>query len=702
MRRKWDSEITLLRLPVMLFFSLPSVDTTRGEAGRVFLLEDILMTSVRYSRSLAAFKPLALVSALASLSFPVAAQVETGQKLSPVTVSESRFENTPASSPIGATVITAEQIREAGIGNVNEAIRKIGGVYGRQNLNGTSDFALDLRGFGGTSDQNLVVLVDGIRISENEQATAIMSSVSIENVERIEIVRGGSSVLYGAGATGGTIQIITKRGLVNKTRGVVFVEAGNRNAHEIRASLAKGWDAFSFNANIGSLQTDNYRVNNKLKQENFSGGLEWALANGRVGMRVESARQDSGLPGGLTWNQYLQNPRQTLTPLNTASIDTNRYTLFAEKKFGTWDLAFDLSHRDRESESFYAPTSRSVAYGRATQFSPRARHKSSFGSSSNEFVMGVDLLDSNRRVESVGSATVPVSSQRSKAIYLRDELKWDRFTLAAGLRHERFSEDANSGFSEYGRKLSLNAWDMQGVYQFDKAWSFFVKSGKSYRVANVDDNGFTLNNALLLPQTSQDIELGTSFVAGKNAFTTRVFQHKLTNEIFYDPVIANPSSWNGQGANVNLDPTKREGVEVEASAGLMHDLALKAVVQHVSAKFTAGPYAGREMTLVPRNTVTLRLNWLPGNGHSADIGVQWADSQRYAGDFTNACGERIPSYALLDARYAFRRGPWEFAVTGNNLTDRDYYSQAFGSCRASASIYTDPGRSVKLSIRRDF
>src|SRR5690606_12817563 len=111
-------------------------------------------------------------------------------------VSASRFGDDPAAVPIGAAVIGADEIREAGVGNVNEALRRIGGVYGRYNTRGTPDYSLDLRGFGSNSDQNIVVLVDGVRLSENEQTSAILSSIPIETVERIEIVRGGSSVLY--------------------------------------------------------------------------------------------------------------------------------------------------------------------------------------------------------------------------------------------------------------------------------------------------------------------------------------------------------------------------------------------------------------------------------------------------------------------------------------------------------------------------
>jgi iron complex outermembrane receptor protein len=119
----------------------------------------------------------------------------------------------------------------------------------------------------------------------------------------------------------------------------------------------------------------------------------------------------------------------------------------------------------------------------------------------------------------------------------------------------------------------------------------------------------------------------------------------------------------------------------------------------VDAEFTGGPNAGREMVLVPKNVVTLRAAWTPAGGHSADIGAQWVDSQRYGSDFSNGCGARIPSYTTLDARYAYRVGGWEAAVTALNLADRQYYSNAFG-CRAG--IYPSDGRQLKLSLRYDF
>jgi iron complex outermembrane receptor protein len=644
------------------------------------------MKSLPSHRSTAAWKPLALVSALATLSFPAVAQVETGQKLTPVTVSASRFESTEA--PIGATVITAEQIREAGVNNVNEAIRKIAGVYGRQNFSGTSDFTLDLNGFGTTSDNNIVVMVDGIRISENEQTPTLMSSIPIDTVERIEIVRSGSSVLFGDGATGGTIQIITKRGIANTTRGSVFAEVGSFGYQEARASISKGWDNFVLNANVGSIHADNYRANSGLRQDTFSGGLQWMVKDARLGFRIDSSRQDSRFPGSLTEAQYQSNPRQSFKPNEYGSFDVDRYTLFGEKKFGNLTLMADLSRQLKNTEFFQGALNK--ARTEMSQFSPRLRYVSSVGSLANEFVAGLDFTHWNK----VGGWASTDSTQKSTAIYFRDEIKSGKARIAFGARHERFEKsafDTVTLLNQYQNKAPVNAWSLEGAYQIQPLLNIFAKAGRSYRIANIDDNFGKSSNELLKPQTSDDLELGVSFGNSDQKLTARVFQHKLKNELLYDPTIF---------SNVNLDPTKRTGIEIEGRTRLTEAFTLTGVLQHIEAKFTEGPYTGREMVLVPKNTATLRLNWLPGNEHSADAGVQWVDKQRYGDDFSNACTVKMPSFVTLDARYAVRVGAWELAVRGTNLTDKNYFTNAFGAC--GGGIYPDPGRAVRFSARMDF
>jgi iron complex outermembrane receptor protein len=642
-------------------------------------------------------------AAFVFISCDVSAQTSSTETvLPPVVVTASRFANDPSSNPIGATVITAEQIREAGAGSVNEAIRKIGGVYGRQNFSGTQDFQLDLRGFGTTSDQNLVILVDGIRLSENELSTALLSSIPIESVERIEIVRGGSSVLYGEGATGGTIQIITKRPISNTFSGTVMAEAGNYGHQELRTSVAKAWDGFALDAHASKQRADNYRDNNAVTQDNFSGGGQWSSKEGRVGARVDLARQTSRFPGALTLAQFQANPRQTNTPNDFGSTDVNSYTVFGERNLGAFDVAADLSQRDKTSKAVFVSafgTFDSRADTRVTQFSPRIRHLSGSGNVNNEFVTGLDFFRWTRATKS-NFGGFPSSDakafQKSKALYARDEIRIKDTRVALGARHEVFDKDFTDplgfGTTAYTQTHSLNAWDLQGSHAVSPNFSLFAKAGQSYRVANVDENAATPTaNQPLAPQTSHDLELGSSLGNAAQKATLRVFQHRLKNEIFYDPTLF---------ANRNLEPTKREGVELEANTKIASAYSLSVNLQHVNAKFTDGPNAGKEMVLVPPNTAALRLNWLPGTKHSANVGLLWVDSQRYGGDFSNTCSARMPSYTTLDGRYALHTGAWEFAISGTNLTDKNYFTSAFGACQNG--IYPDMGRQIKVSARLNF
>lgn len=652
--------------------------------------------------------PLLALACAFSIAAPLAhAQLQPVEErtLSPVLVTSSRFAADPAFAPIGATVVTAEEIRSAGIGNVNEAIRKLGGVHGRQSPNGTQDFSLDLRGFGETGNQNLVVLVDGIRLSENELANAMLSSIPIESVERIEIVRGGSSVLYGEGATGGTIQVITKRGARQGLHGTVVGEIGTLGHREARAYASRGWDGFSLDASLGWQRADNFRDNNEVRQRNFSGGMQWGSDQGRLGARLDLARQESRLPGALTLEQFQADPRQTLTPDDFGSLDTDRVTLFAERRIGGLELAAELSHREKTARAHFASDFGdfdSEADSRVTQLSPRLRYLSSHGALKNELVAGLDFARWSRHTDS-NFAGFPSSdaqgSQRSRAIYLRDEVRLGDWRLAAGARREHFDQSLSDPLAfpalEAASDRSLNAWEVQGSYALAPQAVLFAKAGRSYRVANVDENAVTpAPKQVLEPQTSRDLELGATLGAAPRSLTVRWFRHRLENEIFFDPTVG------AFGANSNLDPTRRQGVELEARVKLAAAFSLSANLQHVSAEFTDGPNAGRDIALVPRNTAALRLSWLPGGAHSADIGLQWVDEQRYGGDFANTCSSRIPSYATLDARYAVRKGPWEFAVSGTNLADRDYFSNAFGACRSG--IYPDAGRQLKVSLRRDF
>ena len=663
-----------------------------------------------------AFRP-RLLAAAVSLCFavPSVALAEdvalAGQALSSITVTGSRFDADPSLAPIGATLISEEEIRRSGASDVNAAIRKIGGVYGRQSLDGSPDFGLDLRGFGTNSSQNLVIVLDGVRLSENELSNAILSTIPIDTVERIEITRGGASVLYGDGATGGVINIVTKRPLANSSRASVFVEGGQRNTGEVRLSGAQAWENFAADAALDTRRSDNYRDNNEFKQTSFSGGAQW-FANqfDRAGFRYEGARQDMRFAGSLSEAQFNQNPRQTLTPQDNGSLDSDRLTVFGQHRLYGHDVAADLSYRKKTVESMYVSPLYGVSTGRYEskqwQFSPRMRKLGAINGMVNELVAGMDFTKWERTTDAASGGftySAADANQKSKALYLRDELRFDpahEGRIAAAVRREIFDKDfADSlAFAAYDAKQALNAWELQASYMPVANVTVFGKLGQSFRVATSDEDSFTpVFNKPLAAQQSHDAELGLSYADATSKITARVFRHNLTNEIFFDPTLNTFG-----GANTNLDPTRRQGFELDAERKINAAWAVTAHYQHVQAKFREGVNDGKEMVLVPKNTLTARLAWT-GNGQTADVGAQWVDKQRYGLDFSNTCSGQMPSYTTLDARYARTFGQWEWAVSGQNLTDKHYYSQAF-SCEGSikGGIYPSDGRQLKLSARYAF
>jgi len=657
------------------------------------------MNSAVVSGSAPAIRPLALACAFA---FSLLAGAAAAQDLpDTVVITGARFPSDAALQPIGATVITQDDIRRAGVNDVNAAIRKIGGVFGRQSLDSSPDFALDLRGFGTNSAQNMVVLVDGVRLNENELANPTLATIPIDTVERIEITRGGGSVLYGEGATGGVIQIFTRGGARQGLHGSVFAEAGQFHQHDVRVALTQTSGDITADVAVARQGSENYRVNSDYDLRNFSVGLQTRITGGRVGIRVESAQQESRLPGALSLEQFQQDPTQASTEKDFGSLDTNRTTVFGEYRLGAVDLAAELSHRERSVRSNYLSSdypSINAYDGRQDQFSPRARWLGNVGGMLNEVVAGIDLARWKRKTTS--DYSLADASQTSRAVYLRDELRFDAAhdgRLALGARHETFDKDYSdvlAGATGEDRSQSQNAWEALASYKPLPALEVYGKAGQSYRVANIDENSYRSSIDVLKVQTSHDLEIGATVGDAARKLTARLFRHKLDNEIFYDPTLNG-----GWGANTNLDPTRRQGVEIDAETALMGDFRASAHLQHVNAEFTGGPNAGRELVLVPKNVATVRLAWQPGTGQSADVGVQWADRQRYGSDFSNTCEARMPSYVTFDARYAVKLGPWEIAATGLNLADKQYYSYAYG-CKSG--IYPSDGRQLKLSARYDF
>ncbi len=118
------------------------------------------------------------------------------------------------------TVITAEDIGKSTARTLPELLGREAGVVTRSLFgnNGTGA-TVDIRGFGAASSQNTLILLDGRRLNDVDFSSVDFSVIPLQSIERIEIMRNSGAVLYGDGAIGGTINIITRHPLESGTDG---------------------------------------------------------------------------------------------------------------------------------------------------------------------------------------------------------------------------------------------------------------------------------------------------------------------------------------------------------------------------------------------------------------------------------------------------------------------------------------------------
>lgn len=636
--------------------------------------------------SRARFAPIALsICAFAPPSF---AQLP---ELREAVITATGYPEAIQSLPAAVTVITADDIRAAGAATVTEALIRLGGAHGRQDFYGGGEYSLDLRGFGVTADNNQVVVLDGQRLSEADLGGTRLAGIPIESVERIEILRGSGAVLYGEGATGGVIVITTRAGAGKPRRNAASatLAVGSFGLREARAGgtlAAPG--GLSLDAHAQHRESDNHRDN--FRGETRSGSLkaQWSGAGLRVGGGIASDDLDTRLPGGITQAQFDADPSQTTTPNDWARVRNRRTNVFAQGDLAGWELSLDAGVRDRSLRS----NTGGFAFDydiEAQTHGLSARREAVLGGVKNAFTLGIDGSEWRRDILGPFGAT---ASQRARALYLKDDLLFGGGTrVSVGLRSERIEKV--SGLLQLASRES--AWELGASHPLGAGITAYARAGSSYRLPNVDEFSFTAPGAMLRTQESRDIELGLRYKHAAGSIEARLYRNTLTNEIGFDPNAPGPFGF--PGANMNFDPTRRQGLEVDVVHAVSAGLRLRGNVAVRAAGFRSGPYAGNDIPLVPRHQVSLRADWAPAVGHRVSGGVRWVG--RSMVDFNNTCA--APSHTTADVRYAYTWKQAELSLGVTNLFDRKYFTQAFG-CAAPGlptAIYPEAGRAATLALR---
>jgi iron complex outermembrane receptor protein len=634
-----------------------------------------------------------LRSALAlALFWALPALAASDDALPPVVVTATRSAQPLHTTPVGATVITAEQIARSGVADANEAIRKLGGIVGRTDLFGGRESVLDLRGYGDTASANTVVLVDGIRISENELVPARLSAVPLDQIERIEIVRGGNSVLWGEGATSGVINIILKQGGLARTHTRLSASVASFGGNDLQLSTAQQVGALALDASAQRVRSEGHRDHSVFKQDSVNAGMQFGDGVWTQRFRVQQEAQSAQWAGSLSFAEFAQNPRQAnASSLNShGRTDEGRFNSNTELRQGdvTWQLDLASRRRNYQSNSY----ARQVDNQQAT---PKVSYAARWDEVDVGGVLGMDFQ--RWRMDTPDPYGPDTAHQTNAAVFWQGQVGLPSQTkLVAGLRSERVHKDEVPLYSSpYDLRRTLNAAELGLNQVLSEQLSLYGRLAKSFRLGNVDENTYTPDGKPLRPQLSRDKELGLRWQAQAVKGAVRVFRQDNTDEIMYAP-----SPIDGYSYNLNADPTRKQGVELEGQWLLTDALSVRGTWQRLSARYREGVNAGLQQVLVAPLSSTARVSYRFNEHHLVELGVQHLGAMRFGDDNDNQCSRRIPASTLFDARYAWSNEGWTLALAAANLGNQVGYNHAY-RC-ADGGLYPEAGRAFKATVSRQF
>jgi iron complex outermembrane receptor protein len=594
-----------------------------------------------------------------------------------VVVTATRFPDAKRELPVGVTVIDAAQIRSSASSNLGDILAQFGLLHIRD-LSGSQNPQVDLRGFGATGDQNTLVLLDGIRISENEIVPAQLSAIPIDSIERIEIVRGGGAVQYGGGATGGTINIITRRGRPGESRAHVLARAGGYGTAEGRAEFNRYGEHFGGGL-VGSYEdTEGYRKNSHYRQGNLAGRLDASLGTAKLYAKLALDDQQQRLPGALSEAQIAADRRQSTHPGDFSEREGVHLAFGGTQQLGRHEVSADVGYRTKDTR--FVQIFGGVPFSGDTDvdewsFSPRAKLAFDALGRSHELIVGADLQ--GWQFDSRSDFLVaPVSAEQSNAALYGQLSAWlaDRMRLVLGARRQHVGERFTVAQRD-SEGRSLEAYEAALRHGFAGGWSAYAKYSKSFRVATFDENAcFVLPcSGLLEPQTAKAGELGVEYESRRLHARTAVYQVDLQDEIYFSPLVG------PFGANVNLSPTRGRGVEFEAGWRATQAIELRAGLTLLEAKFRSGTFggvdvSGKEIPLVPELLASAGVSWTYAPRSRASLNARYVGEQRFDNDQANRF-RRQPAYGIVDLKieHSLARA-WQVALEVRNLLNERFFS----------------------------
>jgi vitamin B12 transporter len=606
-----------------------------------------------------------IAGALAAFS----AQAQESIYANDVVVTASRIEEPRDSVLSDVSVITREEIERAGQSTLVELLRTQPGVQIESNGGPGATSNVHLRG---THSQAVVVLIDGMRMGSATNGTTSFEQISPEQIERIEIVRGPVSSLYGSDAVGGVIQIFTRKA-EGKPSFSANLGYGSYNTRKAGASVAGEIGNTGFALNVSSLDTDGISSldtnqgkdadDDGYRNLSVSGRLSQKLAEGhKIGLQFFHSKGSNEFDG----NDFAahQDMRQQVFAITSDNRITNAWT--SHLKLG--ESMDDLS-----------------SIGSFGASNLRTKQRQYYWQHDLALPVGTLTLAYDRLEDRVKGDTAFSRDYRSNNGWLANYImEYGPHAFRAGLRR-----DDNSQFGEH------DTGNLGYGYRLNNSWRIAGNVGTAFRAPTFNDLywpfqdfgfGFTYQgNPDLKPETSRNKEVTLTYDQGHHRVSATVYHNKINDLLVCCQGLPNDFP-------VNVGNATIKGVTL-AYEGWLDTYHMRANLDVLN------PKNDDTDTVLVRRARQYASFWLGKTMGGLEVaGEIIVSGQRYNDAANNF---RLAGYSLvnLTANYRFAE-EWSVNARINNLFDREYaLVTTANNFDPTAPNYKTPGANLFVGLR---
>jgi iron complex outermembrane recepter protein len=703
------------------------------------------------------FRPplrLTLLAAVAASFAPALHAAEAGapaaplKSLDPVVVTGSRVDHASFDMPAAIDVLSREQITDGQMRvNASEALAAVPGLVVQNRQNYAQDLQISSRGFGARSAfgvRGVKLIADGIPASMPDgQGQA--ATFNLDQAERIEVLRGPFSAIYGNHA-GGVIQLFTREG-----QGAPSVEAsvlgGSDSTWKAGLSAQGKPGSLGYVLDASRFHTDGFRDHSAATRDQaFAKLTTQPDADSRLMLVANGLKQsDTQDPLGVKWETFQRDPRageidpaDTQNPKRTFAERYNTRKSIDHQQLGaTYERR--VGSNDTLQLTAYAGNRQVIQYQAFSKFiQAPASHSGGVVDFDRDFA-GIDAHWSLVRPMAGGSLTTTVGIDYGRSSddrqgyenfignqfgvkgvlrrneqdtvssldpYLQAEWQGGPWALTAGLRHSKVKVDVTDRFLSNGNDSGSLSYSRTTpvlglVYKATPALNLYASAARGFETPTLNElfysgsgSGF---NFALKPARSNHLEVGAkAFIGNDTRINAALFQVRTDDELVVDV------SSGGRTSYKNASTTRREGVEVSLETSWQHGvtgrLALTALRAVYDQGFGSVP-AGNKLPGVPATSLYGELAWKGTSGlHAAVEAI--ANGKVYVED--SNLETPAPGYAIANLRFSAEQqaGVWRLKqfVRVNNLFDRRYAGSVIVGDAGKRYYEPAPGRNWLLGV----